>query len=364
MIPDFNQPIFQPYQLGSLQLKNRFVLAPMTRSRTPDEIPNDLNAKYYEQRSSAGLIITEATSISPEAKGAPWVPGIYNEAQIQAWRKVVDKVHEKDAKIFLQLWHTGRISHPDFLNGKQPLGPSAIKAEGKVFTEKGFEAFTEPAALTIAQIEEIIKDYGKATENAIQAGFDGVELHSAFGYLPNQFLSDRSNQRTDAYGGSIENRIRFVWQVLEAMIAKAGALKVGIRIAPSNLHNSVLDSNPAMLYAALLTRLNLLPLAYVSVMEPFVQEKPQENFIDQVTLFTRKHYDGTIITNGNLTQETANAYIENGTAHLAAFGTDFLANPDLPTRFAYHIPLNKADRATFYGGKEKGYTDYPEVVVS
>ena len=347
------------YNLGDLELRNRLVMAPMTRSRTPGYVPNDLNALYYAQRASAGLIVTESTNVSVLGNGGPYTPGIFTEEQAAGWKKVTDAVHEKDGKIFVQLWHAGRVAHPDNIGGLQPVGPSPIPAEGKAFTPEGFKPYVTPRELSVAEIQDIIEQFRSAALMAKDAGFDGVELHAAFGYLPNQFLSDVSNQRTDAYGGSIPNRCRFVLEVMDALCSVWPSQRVGIRIAPSNLHNSVLDSDPPALYDYLIRQLDRRNLAYLSVMEaPASAVPPHERYLTEVTAFARQRYHGTLITNGNLNRQKARQLIENDQADLVAFGQLFIANPDLPERFALNAPLTSPDHSKYYGGGAAGYTDY------
>lgn len=352
------QPLLTPYTLGNLELKNRVVMAPMTRSRTPDTVPNALNVLYYSQRASAGLIVAESTNINSYGMGGPFTPGIFSVEQAEGWKQVTAAVHERGGKIFLQLWHAGRVAHPDNIGGEQPVAPSPIKAEGKAFTADGFKEYVTPRELSIAEIQTIIEEYRQAAVQAKIAGFDGVELHAAFGYLPNQFLSDASNQRQDKYGGSIENRTRFVLEVVDALCGVWDSQRVGIRIAPSNVYNSVLDSNPPALYGYLVEKLNALNLAYLSVMEAFVKEHPNPNFIYDVSGHFRPLYQGTLITNGGINQARGNFLIESGQADLIAFGQLFIANPDLVERFAREAELAVPDRSRFYGGDERGYTDY------
>ncbi|AEE49031.1 alkene reductase [Haliscomenobacter hydrossis] len=352
------QPLLTPYTLGNLELKNRVVMAPMTRSRTPDTVPNALNVLYYTQRASAGLIVAESTNINTHGMGGPFTPGVFSSEQAEGWKQVTEAVHARGGKIFLQLWHAGRVAHPDNIGGQQPVGPSPLKAEGKAFTATGFKEYVTPRELSIAEIQSIIDAYRQAAQNAKIAGFDGVELHAAFGYLPNQFLSDSSNQRQDEYGGSIENRARFVLEVLDALCSEWDSQRVGIRIAPSNVYNSVLDSNPPAIYGYLVTKLNERKLAYLSVMEAFVKEHTNPNFIHNVSGHFRPLYQGTLITNGGINQARGNFLIESGQADLIAFGQLYIANPDLVERFTHEIELAVPDRSTFYGGDERGYTDY------
>lgn len=352
-------PLLTPYQMGDLDLLNRVVMAPMTRNRSKEGLANDLNEEYYTQRASAGLLVTEAIPISEQAIGAPWVPGLFTETQAESWAKVVKAVHQKGGRIVAQLWHTGRVSHPYYLRGELPVGPSAIKAEGRVFTPEGLKEYVTPRALAVSEIKQIVDDYRRAAQFALQAGFDGIELHAAFGYLPNQFLSDASNQRTDEYGGTVENRSRFVLEVMRAFCTVWPSRRVGIRIAPSNVYNSVLDSNPPLIYDYLVKQLNSLQLAYLSLMNPFVKEHTNPHFISDVTGHFRNIYEGTLITNVNYTRESGNEAISQGKADLVAYGSLYVANPDLVERFAANAPLNMPDKTKYYGGDAQGYTDYP-----
>lgn len=351
--------LLTPYQLGDITLKNRVMMAPMTRNRSREGLVNDMNIEYYAQRTSAGILVSEAIPISPQAIGAPWVPGIYLPEQIESWKELTAAVHAKEGVIFAQLWHTGRVSHPYYLNGEQPVGPSAIKAEGKIFTPEGMEDYVMPRELSVAEINQIIADFCQAAINAKQAGFDGIELHAAFGYLPNQFLSDNSNHRTDAYGGNVENRARFVLEIMEAFCEVWPSNRVGIRLAPSNIYNSVVDSNPPLIYNYLIDKLNDFDLAYVSLMNPFVTTHENPNFIFDVTGHFRGIYNGTLVTNVGYDRESGNDVLESGQADLVAYGSLYVANPDLVERFAANAPLNEPNRATYYGGDHRGYTDYP-----
>ena len=316
-----------------------------------------MNVKYYEQRATAGLIVTEATPISGMAHGYPATPGIHSEAQIAGWKKVVDAVHAKGGKIVLQLWHVGRISHPSLLPGNAlPVAPSAIKPAGKAFTYQGLQDFVTPRALELAEIPGIIEEYAQATRNALAAGFDGVEIHGANGYLLDQFLRDGTNKRTDQYGGSIENRARLLLEVTEKVVAIAGADKVGVRISPLNPFNDIADSNPQALFNHVAEALSRFGLAYLHVVEGGMggEKLPPFDFIA-----LRERFDGPYMANLGYTKSRANAAIAAGNVDLVAFGVPFIANPDLVERFAKDAPLNQADPKSFYGGSEKGYTDYP-----
>ena len=350
--------LFSPINIGSIALKNRIVMAPLTRNRAGEgNVPCELNVKYYEQRATAGLIVTEATPISAMAHGYPATPGIHSEAQIAGWKKVVDAVHAKGGKIVLQLWHVGRISHPSLLPGNAlPVAPSAIKPAGKAFTYQGLQDFVTPRALELAEIPGIIEEYAQATRNALAAGFDGVEIHGANGYLLDQFLRDGTNKRTDQYGGSIENRARLLLEVTEKVVAIAGADKVGVRISPLNPFNDIADSNPQALFNHVAEALSPFGLAYLHVVEGGMggEKLPPFDFIA-----LRERFDGPYMANLGYTKSRANAAIAAGNVDLVAFGVPFIANPDLVERFAKDAPLNQADPKSFYGGSEKGYTDYP-----
>ena len=349
--------LFSPVKLGSISLKNRMVMAPLTRNRAGEGgVPQDLNVTYYAQRATAGLIITEATPISAMAHGYPALPGIYTDAQIAGWKKVVDAVHAKDGKIVLQLWHVGRISHPSLLpNDALPVAPSAIKPAGKAFTYKGLVDYVEPRALDASELPAIVQDYVHATKCALTAGFDGVEIHAANGYLLDQFLRDGSNKRTDNYGGSFENRARLLMQVTQAVVNVAGADKVGIRLSPANPFNDMHDSNPQLLFNYVVENLNQFNLAYLHVVEGgMAADVPDFDFVQM-----RKLFKGSYMANLSYDKARGNAAIASGYADCVAFGVPFLANPDLVERYKTDAPLNAADSKSFYGGAEKGYTDYP-----
>ncbi|MCT7952656.1 alkene reductase [Ancylothrix sp. C2] len=351
-------------QLGPYTLPNRLVMAPLTRNRAGDgNVPVTLNATYYSQRASAGLIISEATQICPEGQGYPYTPGIHNAEQVAGWRLVTDAVHAKGGHIFLQLWHVGRISHPSLQpGGGLPVAPSAIAPEGDASTLSGPQPFVTPRALETAEIPAIVENYRLAAENAMAAGFDGVEIHAANGYLIDQFLEDSTNHRTDRYGGDLENRARFLMEIVEAVTSVWGANKVGVRLSPAGTFNSMSDSNPQALFSYVAEALNPYGLAYLHLIEP----RPDENSVSEDSEhspltcdYFRSIFKGTIISAGGYNQELAEATIAAGNADLIAFGRLYIANPDLAERFAVNAPLNPYDRSTFYGGDEKGYTDYP-----
>jgi len=352
--------------VGRLNLKNRMVMAPMTRSRAPQNLATELMAKYYSQRASAGLIITEGTQISEQGVGYPWTPGIHTPEQAEAWKVVTDAVHEEGGRIFAQIWHVGRISHPVFHNGNLPVAPSAIGATGKHFTHKGMLDLETPRALELHEIPMVVNDYAKAALLAMEAGFDGVEIHGANGYLVDQFINSNSNKRDDIYGGSVENRGRFALEVVEAVVKAVGAERVGIRLSPGGVTSGMLDENPVESYGFVIKNLNRFGLAYLHLMEPLapIDGLPQYQIFKQGVAKTfRPLYNGTIIINGGYNKEKGNAVIAAGDADLVSFGVPFLSNPDLPERFRLDAPLNEVmGKETFYGGGEKGYTDYPTLM--
>ena len=355
--------LFSPVKLGSYTLPNRMVMAPMTRLRALETIPQSIMATYYAQRASAGLIVTECTMVSPLSYGYMNCPGIYSPEQVAGWKQITDAIHTKGGKIFLQLWHCGRISHPSLLGGELPVAPSAIAATGTLHTPEGKRSLETPRALETHEIPEIVEQFRKGAENAMTSGFDGVELHGAFGYLIDQFLQDGSNQRTDEYGGSIENRSRFLLEVVEAVASVWGTDRVGIKLSPSNTFYGMYDSNPEATFSYVLNALNRFDLGYVHLMEPNEVDLATRDVLNPVTPLFRPMYKGTLITNGGYDQEKATAVLASGNADLVSFGKLFLANPDLPKRFELNTPLNTPDPKTFYAPDEKGYTDYPPLEV-
>ncbi len=348
--------LFTPIQLGPLELPNRMVMAPMTRNRCPDTVPTDLTAEYYRQRATAGLIITEGAQVSEQGIGYPATPGIHTPEQVEGWRKVTDAVHAAGGRIFVQLWHCGRISHPDFHAGEPPVAPSAIKPAGQAFTYEGPKGFVTPRALETDEIPGIVDQYRHAAACAMEAGFDGVEIHAANGYLIDQFLRDRPNHRTDTYGGSIENRIRFLAEVAEAVCAEIGADRVGVRISPVNRFNDIEDSNPQALFNRVAERLGEIGVVYLHVVEVSMAGEPDAS-VDFTKL--RRRFPGAYMANGGYTKARANATIAEGRADLVSFGVPFLSNPDLVRRLELDAPLNEPNPDTFYGGGAEGYTDYP-----
>jgi N-ethylmaleimide reductase len=345
--------LFTPVRVGRHTLPNRLVMAPMTRSRSDDDgIPSDLVTLYYAQRSSAGLIITEGVFPSAMGKGYVHTPGIETDAQAAAWKKVTEAVHANGGRIFMQLMHCGRISHPSLLpNEAQPVAPSAIKPTGKTWTASGLQDFITPRELSKDEIVGMINDYRMATRRALSAGFDGVELHTASGFLPEQFLSSGSNQRQDQYGGSVINRVRFVLEVLHAMVAEAGGDRVGIKISPEMGFNDTFDVTPQETYTYLVDQLRDLNLAYLHVALFGAN-------VDYHALL-RPRFNGAYLIGGGLDQMGAEAVLADGRADATVFGGAFLANPDLPDRFRQGVPLNLPDKNTFYSPGAQGYTDYP-----
>ncbi len=357
------QPLLTSYQLGSLTLKNRVVMAPMTRSRADnsENAATALTVKYYAQRASAGLIISEGTQVSPQGVGYINTPGIYSEAQVKGWKQVTEAVHAKDGKIFAQLWHVGRISHPDFHNGELPVAPSAINPNDKAFTPLGFKDTVTPRALETHEVQAIVQDFKKAAANALKAGFDGVELHASNGYLFQQFFNKVSNQRTDQYGGSIENRARFLFETLDALKEVISLNRVGVRLNPSlhGLSGITVDEETIPTFEYIVKRLNDYNLAYLHLSEPFVPVDNVPFAVAEVAKHFRPLYNGTLIINKGFNQETGNQIIAEGLADLVAFGIPFISNPDLPERFAQNAELATPDKNTFYAGGAQGYVDYP-----
>jgi N-ethylmaleimide reductase len=355
--------LFETYSIDNMSLPNRVVMAPMTRNRADDAgVPVPMMATYYAQRASGGLLITEASQISGQGQGYINTPGIYTEDQTAGWRSVTEAVHAAGGRIFLQLWHVGRISHTSFQpGGGPPLAPSAVRAQTQVFTTYGFEPASQPRAMTIEEIAPIVDQYRHGAAQARAAGFDGVEIHAANGYLIDQFLRDGTNHRTDAYGGSIANRIRFALEVTEAVVKEWAPGRVGIRLSPRGTFNDIRDSDPQALFGYLVDALNAYPLAYLHLLEPLPGHPtlPVQEEVAPMAPELRRRFKGAMILNGGYTHETAEAALANGEADLIAFGVPYLANPDLPERLRQGAPLNPPEQETFYGGDEKGYTDYP-----
>jgi len=350
--------LFTPIEIGPLKLPNRIVMAPLTRSRAgAGNVPTVLNALYYAQRASAGLIISEATQVAPEGQGYISTPGIHSADQIEGWKCVTGAVHVAGGRIVLQLWHVGRISHQSFQpGGKLPVAPSAIKPNGQVFTANGFEPIPTPRALDITEIPGVVAQYAQGARNAMAAGFDGVEVHGANGYLIDQFLRDGTNKRIDAYGGSIENRTRFLLEVVDAVTAAVGAERTGLRISPQNGQNDIADSDPQRLFNHVASALSGKGLSYLHVIEGDTGGTPVPPF-DYCEI--KRRFGGIVIANNGFDRQRANEAIEQARADLVAFGKPFIGNPDLVIRLYLDAPLNPANRETFYGGADQGYTDYP-----
>ncbi|TKG24635.1 alkene reductase [Vibrio breoganii] len=357
--------LFQPIQLGPLSLKNRIVMPPMTRSRAsqPGNIANDMMAQYYAQRAEAGLIVAEGTQISALGQGYAWTPGIYTETQIAGWKKVTDAVHANDGKIFAQLWHVGRVTHPDNIGGEQPISSSALKAENvKVFIDNGTDApgfvdVVEPREMTKADIEMVVEQYRQAALNAIEAGFDGIELHAANGYLINQFIDSEANNRTDEYGGSIENRLRFLGEVVTAMSEGIGCDRVGVRLAPFTSLNGTVDATPVETYVAAAALLDKLNVVYVHIAEVDWEDAPETP--KQFKTAVREAYKGVLIYAGRYDAEKGAEAIQENTTDMVGFGRPFISNPDLPNRIKKGYPLASHNPETLFGGAEQGLTDYP-----
>jgi N-ethylmaleimide reductase len=356
--------LLAPTDLLGLTLKNSMAMAAMTRSRANSlGAPSESTVAYYTQRASAGLIISEAINISPDAIGSPFTPGLFTRHQVAAWKKVTKSVHQHQGVIIAQLWHTGRVGHSVDRNGQLPVAPSALKIEGmQHFTTLGARDFEVPRALSTGEIYQVIADYGKAASAAMEAGFDGVELHAANGYLPNQFLAESANQRTDEFGGSVENRCRFIVAVMRELISEVGGNKVGIKISPFQPYAGIRMDNPIETYLYLINELNQLPIAFVELMRrsPMFPLLSHYTEMDELELFG-KDILHPLIANGNYQREAAEALIAGKSAAMVSFGALFLANPDLPRRFELNTELNKPDHTTMFGGGDKGYIDYPSL---
>jgi N-ethylmaleimide reductase len=356
-----NKTLFEPYVLGSLTLSNRIVMAPLTRNRAGGGfVPGDLAAEYYAQRASAGLIISEATQISQQGQGYQDTPGIYNQAQIDGWRRVTDAVHAKGGHIFLQLWHVGRVSHVDLQpNWQAPVAPSAVRAETKTFVNNSFVDVSEPRALELGEIAAIVDDFRRGAANAIAAGFDGVEVHGANGYLLDQFSKDGANKRNDAYGGSIENRARLTLEVTAAVAGEVGANRTGVRISPVSPANGVFATDPQAQFNYIVEKLDELGIAYLHVVEGATGGPRDVASFDFAAL--RRKFKNTYLANNGYDLDLATARLNQGLADLFAFGRPFIANPDLVERLKIGAPLASFNPATLYGGGSAGYTDYPAI---
>jgi N-ethylmaleimide reductase len=364
--------LFTPFQLGPYELRNRLVMAPMTRNRAGEgNVPTPLMAEYYAQRAGAGLIVTEGAQVSPRGVGYADTPGIHTDAQAEGWRRVTDAVHARGGRIFLQLWHVGRVSHPSLQpGGALPVAPSAIGIDGQqIYTASGMKPFVTPRALATDEVAEVVEEFAEGARRAYAAGFDGVELHGANGYLIDQFLRDGSNHRADRYGGSVENRARFLVEVAEAVAGVWGGERVGVRLSPLAAIHGMGDTDPLATFSYAAYALNRLNLAYLHVSEPIDAERRSGGGWFDVSVEGSAHgrispvlkaiFRGAFVANGGYDGETANEAVAQGRAELVAFGKPFIANPDLPQRLRLGAPLNAPDRATFYGGGEHGYTDYP-----
>ncbi len=360
--------LFTPLALGPLVLPNRVVMAPLTRMRAgPGAVAGPTAPRYYAQRASAGLIIAEASQVSPQGQGYASTPGIHSEAQIAGWKAVTEAVHAAGGLIFLQLWHVGRISHSSVRpDGSLPVAPSAVKPEGRTPNAAGQPVdFEVPRALDLAELPALVETYAQAARNAMAAGFDGVEIHGANGYLLEQFLNDQTNLRTDAYGGSIANRARLLLEVVDAVTAVWGSDRVGLRLSPFGTANGISESDPIAVHSYVIPEVSRRKLAYLHLIEPRASGtgKADVDFADRPSaakLF-RDVYDGVLMAAGNFTAESANAALDEGWADVIAFGRHFISNPDLPNRIRTGAALTPYNRPTFYGGDDKGYTDYPEL---
>lgn len=365
--------LFQPLRLGALELHHRVIMAPLTRSRAgqPGNLPTPLMACYYAQRASAALIISEATQVSMQGQGYAWTPGIHSREQIAGWQVVTDKVHEAGGRMFLQLWHVGRISHPALQpDNMLPVAPSAIKPAGNAFIENDrgegeLVPFVTPRALQIEEMPYLVKQYARGAQNARKAGFDGVEIHAANGYLLEQFIDSSTNRRTDAYGGSIENRARLLLEVVEAVTPIWGADRVGVRLSPMSGFNDVHDDDPDATFGWIADRLSDYGLAYLHLVNPGMAQmergqEPEPRALHMVEII-RETYRGNLLIAGGFDLDSAERWLKHGRADAIVFGRKFLANPDLPERLREGAPLNQPDPPTFYGGGAKGYTDYPSL---
>ncbi len=356
--------LFWPVRLGAVELRHRVVMAPLTRLRStqPGDVPNDLMAEYYGQRASdGGLVISEATPVAITGRGYLGAPGIYTGEQVEGWMKVTDAVHAKGGRIILQLWHVGRQSHVEMTGGVAPVAPSAVPYNGVAYTSNGWVPVSPARALELDEIPTIVEQFRRGAERAKAAGFDGVEIHGANGYLLDQFLQDGSNKRTDAYGGTVENRARLLIEVAEAVVSVWGEGRVGVRLGPSGSFGGMSDSNPTVTFAYAAAQLNRLGLAYLHIIEPRIKgsEAVADGLQPVASRQIRQVFDGAIIAAGGFDAAGAESIVESGDADLVAFGRSFIANPDLPRRIELGLPFNGYDRTTFYGGDARGYTDYP-----
>lgn len=358
-----SQPLLQPIKIGATQLENRVVMAPMTRSRAnnPEKKPTvGMHDIYYSQRASAGLIITEGSQVSEEAVGYVYTAGIHSEAQVEGWKKVTKEVHAAGGKIFIQLWHVGRMSHPDFHDGNLPLAPSAINPESKSYTPEGFKETVTPKAMTLEDIERTIQDFTNAAKNAVEAGFDGIEIHSSNGYLFHQFFNGTSNKRTDNYGGSNENRARFLFDVLDSIKKVIPENRIGLRLNPSlhGIFGMTMDEDTIPTFDYIIEKLNEYDLAYLHLSEPFNDVSDVEFAEPEIAKRYRPIYKGNLMISTGFNQEKGNAVLERGDADLVSFAKLYVSNPDLVERFEMNIPTSEWDEDTFYTQGIEGYTDY------
>ncbi|MFL1897422.1 alkene reductase [Aquimarina sp. 2-A2] len=359
-----NQPLLESYRMGDLMLKNRVVMAPMTRNRATNSsnVPTEIHQEYYQQRAGAGLLITEGSQVSERAVGYINTPGIHTKEQTEGWKKVTKAVHQEDGKIFIQLWHCGRISHPKFHDGALPLAPSAVNPDAQAYTVDGFEDTVTPKEMTLDEIKETIQEFKNAAINAKEAGFDGIEIHSSNGYLFHQFFNKNANTRTDEYGGSMENRARFLFDVLEEVKDVFPENRIGVRLNPS-LHESfgiIATEETIPTFDYIIERLNDYDLAYLHLSEPFTDVSNVSFLVSNIAERYRPRYKGTLMINNGFTQETGNKVIQDEHADLVAFGKLFISNPDLPTRFALNAPMADWNEDLFYASTKEGYIDYPE----
>lgn len=352
--------LFNKTTIGNIDVNNRVFMAPLTRNRAkPDGVPGNSAALYYKQRAGAGLILTEATQISPIGKGYLNTPGIYTPAHIQGWKEITEAVHAEGGKMFIQLWHVGRISHTSLLpDGEIPVSASAIQAHAQTYTQDGMVSVSEPRAMTIEDIQQTVQDYKAAADSAKEAGFDGIEIHSANGYLLDQFLQDKTNKRDDRYGGAIENKMLFLLEVIEAVCDVWSPQQVGVRLSPTGAFNDMGDSNPKDNFGAVIKKLNEYNLGYLHMVERFPGIENSESD-EAIIRDLRDLWQGFYIANGEYNRQSAINAVESGYADAIAFGRPYIANPDLAQRLEKNTDLNTPDQTTFYGGGEKGYTDYP-----
>jgi N-ethylmaleimide reductase len=359
------QALLKPIKMGDLELKNRVIMAPMTRNRADNEYnaPTDLHVKYYTQRASAGLIISEGAQVSYEARGYINTAGIHLPEQIEGWKKVTDSVHDEGGKIFVQLWHVGRISHPDFHDGKKPVAPSAINPNAQAYTENGFQDTVEPRAMTTEEVKLTVQDFKRAAKNAVDAGFDGIEIHSSNGYLIHQFFNKTSNHRTDEYGGSIENRARILFEIINAIKVYFPENRIGLRLNPSlhGIFGMEADEETIPTFEYIVKKLNDYDLAYLHLSEPFNDVSDKDFLVSNIAEHFRPLYKGNLMINAGFDQDSGNKVIEDGNADMVAYAKLFISNPDLPIRFEKNAELQDWDEDTFYAPGKKGYTDYPKL---